>query len=112
MLHSMRLKRHSTNLWGNCLSECESQQPAKFKCRYSDRVLTVVTGVAGSGKSSLIHETLLRQHPGAIVVDQSEIGANSRSTPATYTGIMDEIRKDFAKANNVSNSSLASTRRA
>lgn len=67
-------------------------------------VLTVVTGVAGSGKSSLINETLLRQHPEAIVIDQSEVGANSRSTPATYTGIMDEIRKDFAKANNVSKS--------
>lgn len=67
-------------------------------------VLTVVTGVAGSGKSSLINETMLRQHPGAIVIDQSEVGANSRSTPATYTGIMDEIRKEFAKANNVSNS--------
>jgi excinuclease UvrABC ATPase subunit len=67
-------------------------------------VLTVVTGVAGSGKSSLINETLLRQHPNAIVIDQSEVGANSRSTPATYTGIMDEIRKEFAKANNVSNS--------
>ena len=67
-------------------------------------VLTVVTGVAGSGKSSLINETFLRQHPGAIVIDQSEVGANSRSTPATYTGVMDEIRKEFAKANNVSNS--------
>jgi excinuclease UvrABC ATPase subunit len=67
-------------------------------------VLTVVTGVAGSGKSSLINETLLRQHPNAIVIDQSEVGANSRSTPATYTGIMDEIRKEFAKVNNVSNS--------
>lgn len=67
-------------------------------------VLTVVTGVAGSGKSSLVNETLLRQHPDAIVIDQSEVSANSRSTPATYTGIMDEIRKDFAKANKVSNS--------
>lgn len=67
-------------------------------------VFTVVTGVAGSGKSSLIHGTFLRQHSAAIVVDQSEVGANSRSTPATYTGIMDEIRKEFAKANNVSNS--------
>jgi excinuclease ABC A subunit len=67
-------------------------------------VLTVVTGVAGSGKSSLIHQTMLRQHPTAVVIDQAEVGANSRSTPATYTGIMDEIRKAFAKENNASNS--------
>ena len=67
-------------------------------------VLTVITGVAGAGKSSLIHEAFLRQHPGAIVIDQSEVAANSRSTPATYTGMMDEIRKDFAKANHVSKS--------
>jgi len=65
-------------------------------------VLTVVTGVAGSGKSSLIHQSFLPQHPDAIVVDQSPVGANSRSNPATYTGILDEIRKTFAKVNNVS----------
>jgi excinuclease UvrABC ATPase subunit len=65
-------------------------------------ILTVVTGVAGSGKSSLIHQTFLRQHPGAIVIDQSAVSTNSRSNPATYTGIMDDIRKAFAKANKVS----------
>ena len=65
-------------------------------------VLTVVTGVAGSGKSSLIHQTLLRQHGGAIVIDQSPVGISSRSNPATYTGIMDEVRKTFAKVNQVS----------
>jgi excinuclease ABC A subunit len=65
-------------------------------------VLTVVTGVAGSGKSSLIHQTFLRQHPDAIVVDQSPVGISSRSNPATYTGIMDEVRKTFAKVNKVS----------
>lgn len=65
-------------------------------------VLTVVTGVAGSGKSSLINEVFLQQHPGAVVIDQSPVGANTRSNPATYTGIMDDVRKAFASANNVS----------
>jgi excinuclease ABC A subunit len=64
-------------------------------------VFTVVTGIAGSGKSSLIHQVFLKQHPDAIVVDQSPVGANSRSNPATYIGIMDDIRKAFAKANKV-----------
>jgi excinuclease UvrABC ATPase subunit len=64
-------------------------------------IFTVVTGVAGSGKSSLINQVFLRQHPDAIVVDQSAVGASSRSNPATYVGIMDVIRKAFAKANNV-----------
>lgn len=65
-------------------------------------VLTVITGVAGSGKSSLIHQTFLRQHPDSIVIDQSPVGISSRSNPATYTGIMDEVRKTFAKVNEVS----------
>jgi excinuclease UvrABC ATPase subunit len=64
-------------------------------------VFTVITGVAGSGKSSLIHQVFLKQHPGAIVVDQSAVGTSSRSNPATYIGIMDVIRKAFAKENNV-----------
>ncbi|HEU5226569.1 MAG TPA: excinuclease ABC subunit UvrA [Ktedonobacteraceae bacterium] len=64
-------------------------------------VFTVITGVAGSGKSSLIHQVFLKQHPDAIVVDQSAIGTSSRSNPATYIGIMDVIRKAFAKANKV-----------
>lgn len=64
-------------------------------------VLTVVTGVAGSGKSSLINQTFLRQHPDAIVIDQSAVGTSSRSNPATYTGIMDDVRKAFATANKV-----------
>lgn len=65
-------------------------------------VLTVITGVAGSGKSSLIHQTFLRQHPDAVVIDQSAVGTSSRSNPATYTGIMDDVRKAFANANKVS----------
>jgi excinuclease UvrABC ATPase subunit len=64
-------------------------------------VFTVVTGVSGSGKSSLIHEVFLKQHPGAIVVDQTAVGTSNRSNPATYIGIMDVIRKAFAKENKV-----------
>jgi len=62
-------------------------------------VFTVITGVAGSGKSSLIHQAFLKQHPDAIVVDQTAIGTSSRSNPATYTGIFDPIRRAFAKTN-------------
>ena len=62
-------------------------------------VLTVVTGVAGSGKSSLINEAFLSQHPKAVVIDQASLSTSSRSNPATYTGIMDDVRKAFAAAN-------------
>ncbi|WP_042203171.1 ATP-binding cassette domain-containing protein [Paenibacillus camerounensis] len=65
-------------------------------------VLTVVTGVAGSGKSTLINDVFLSLHPEAIVIDQSSIGVSTRSNPATYTGIMDDVRKAFASANKVS----------
>jgi excinuclease UvrABC ATPase subunit len=64
-------------------------------------VLTVITGVAGSGKSSLINEVFLRQHPEAVVIDQSAVGTSTRSNPATYTGVMDDVRKAFAQANKV-----------
>ncbi|MBV0894882.1 excinuclease ABC subunit UvrA [Microbacterium sp. NC79] len=63
-------------------------------------VLTVVTGVAGSGKSSLIHGAL-PAHGDVIVVDQGAIRGSRRSNPATYTGLLDPIRKAFAKANDV-----------
>jgi excinuclease UvrABC ATPase subunit len=63
-------------------------------------VLTVVTGVAGSGKSTLISGSFRRQHPDAVMIDQSAIGVSTRSTPATYLDVMDVIRKLFAEANN------------
>jgi excinuclease UvrABC ATPase subunit len=63
-------------------------------------VLTVVTGVAGSGKSSLIHGSVAGRD-GVVVIDQSAIKGSRRSNPATYTGVLEPIRKAFAKANGV-----------
>lgn len=64
-------------------------------------VLTAVTGVAGSGKSSLMRREFPKAYPDAVIIDQKPIGTSIRSTPATYTGVMDEIRKVFAKENGV-----------
>jgi excinuclease UvrABC ATPase subunit len=63
-------------------------------------VLVVVTGVAGSGKSSLIHGSVSGQE-GVVSIDQGAIRGSRRSNPATYTGLLDPIRAAFAKANNV-----------
>jgi len=63
-------------------------------------VLTVVTGVAGSGKSSLIHGSV-SSRDGVVSVDQGAIRGSRRSNPATYTGLLDPIRKVFAKVNGV-----------
>ena len=63
-------------------------------------VLTVVTGVAGSGKSSLIHGSIPRGTD-VVTVDQAPIKGSRRSNPATYTGLLDPIRTAFAKANGV-----------
>jgi excinuclease UvrABC ATPase subunit len=63
-------------------------------------ILTVVTGVAGSGKSSLIHGNV-PAFDDVVVVDQSPIKGSRRSSPATYTGILDAVRAAFAKANGV-----------
>ncbi|MCY1139031.1 excinuclease ABC subunit UvrA [Actinoplanes sp. Pm04-4] len=63
-------------------------------------VLTVVTGVAGSGKSSLIHGSVAPRE-GVVAVDQGAIRGSRRSSPATYTGLLEPIRKAFAKVNGV-----------
>lgn len=65
-------------------------------------VMTVVTGVAGSGKSTLIHGVLPRFYPETVFIDQKGIQASKRSNIATFTGIFDMIRKLFAKRNDVS----------
>jgi excinuclease UvrABC ATPase subunit len=63
-------------------------------------VLVVVTGVAGSGKSSLVHGSIPRD-AGVVTIDQGAIRGSRRSNPATYTGLLEPIRKAFAKANGV-----------
>ena len=99
-------------LFQSVKTEYRRKQPAKFmeingasahnlkniSVRIPAGALTCVTGVAGSGKSSLIHECFAKQNPGAIVIDQSAIGKTSRANPATYMGAFDLIRREFAEA--------------
>jgi excinuclease UvrABC ATPase subunit len=66
--------------------------------RIPSGVLTCVTGVAGSGKSSLINGAFRAKYPDAVMIDQSALTRSSRSTPASYTKVLDLIRKEFAKA--------------
>jgi excinuclease UvrABC ATPase subunit len=63
-------------------------------------VLTVITGVAGSGKSSLVHGSIPRS-AGVVSIDQGAVRGSRRSNPATYTGLLEPVRKAFAKANGV-----------
>ncbi|WP_098485165.1 ATP-binding cassette domain-containing protein [Georgenia soli] len=70
-------------------------------------VLCVITGVAGSGKSSLIDGSVARRD-GFVLIDQGAIRGSRRSNPATYTGLLDPIRKAFAKANGVKASLFSS----
>ncbi|WP_309247583.1 excinuclease ABC subunit UvrA [Nocardia terpenica] len=64
-------------------------------------VLTVFTGVAGSGKSTLVSEVFAARHPEAVMVDQAGIASSSRSTAVSHLGVMDSIRAAFATANSV-----------
>ena len=67
-----------------------------------EHVITVVTGVAGSGKSSLLNQELPRQHPHAKLIDQGLLRGSRRSHLASYTGLFDVLREVFAKTNHVS----------
>ena len=87
---------------GNRRGRSRSGRPRRTTCKKVDvdiplGVLCVLTGVAGSGKSSLIHGSVAGRD-GVVVVDQGAIKGSRRSNPATYTGLLDPIRKAFAKA--------------
>jgi len=64
-------------------------------------LFTVITGVAGSGKSTLVEQVFAKENPDAVVIDQTPLHANSRSNSATYTGAMNDIRKLFGTENGV-----------
>ncbi|HEY8890544.1 MAG TPA: excinuclease ABC subunit UvrA [Clostridium sp.] len=83
------------------VNNCNANNLKNISVKVPKGVLTVITGVAGSGKSTLMKQEFLKQNKDVILIDQSAVSANSRSSLATYGGIMDNIRKVFAKANNV-----------
>lgn len=82
------------------IKEATANNLKNVSVKFPKGVLTCITGVAGSGKSSLIHECFAKQHPEAIVIDQSAIGKSSRANAATFIGVFDLIRKEFASATN------------
>ncbi|MEV3967684.1 excinuclease ABC subunit UvrA [Streptomyces sp. NPDC050698] len=88
-----QVRRPAGELW---VKGADRHNLRDLTVRFPAGVLTAVTGVAGSGKSTLAGE-FVAAHDEAVVVDQSSIGISGRSTPATYLGIMDTVRKIFAR---------------
>lgn len=80
------------------IEDASSNNLKNVSVKIPQGVFVCITGVAGSGKSSLIHEEFCSHHPEAVVIDQSPAGKNIRSTPMSYTGIFDKVRKEFADA--------------
>lgn len=90
------------------IKDCNQNNLKNISIKIPKGVLTLVTGVAGAGKSTLIKHEFLKQNTGAVLIDQSPVSANSRSSLATYSGIMNDIRTSFAKANGVKASLFSS----
>jgi excinuclease UvrABC ATPase subunit len=103
MKHKLPLKTGARRRSGNLRVENANTNNLKnVTVDIPTGVFVVVTGVAGSGKSSLINDSFLPLYPESVVIDQAAVGVSRRSNAGTYTGMMDDIRKLFAKANNVS----------
>lgn len=90
------------------VKNCNQNNLKNISIKIPKGVLTLVTGVAGAGKSTLIKHEFLKQNTNAVLIDQSPVSANSRSSLATYSGIMNDIRNIFAKANGVKASLFSS----
>ncbi|MGX9758905.1 ATP-binding cassette domain-containing protein [Clostridioides difficile] len=90
------------------VKDCNQNNLKNISTKIPKGVLTLVTGVAGVGKSTLIKHEFLKQNTGAVLIDQSPVSANSRSSLATYSGIMNDIRNIFAKSNGVKTSLFSS----
>lgn len=90
------------------VKNCNQNNLKNISIKIPKGVLTLVTGVAGAGKSTLIKHEFLKQNTNAVLIDQSSVSANSRSSLATYSGIMNDIRNIFAKANGIKASLFSS----
>lgn len=90
------------------VKNCNQNNLKNISIKIPKGVLTLVTGVAGAGKSTLIKHEFLKQNTNAVLIDQSSVSANSRSSLATYSGIMNDIRNIFVKANGVKASLFSS----